>query len=152
MVYRAVRIATASAPLWRRLKTRGSSRVVRLWPQLEAILRDYLRGPHRPAGELVFPSLATGEEAMLTDTRKLLDRVGARAGWKPGEIRTKIFRHTYTAARLQTLDHGAPVSLYTVSRELGHGSLAMVEKTYAHLGEIRNRAEVVEYRVEQHAG
>jgi hypothetical protein len=34
----------------------------------------------------------------------------------------RVFRHTWTAARLQTLDHGAPVSIYTVSRELGHGS------------------------------
>ena len=70
---------------------------------------------------------------------------------KFGEIRTKMFRHTYAACRLQTLDHGAPVSIYTVSRELGHSSLAMVERTYAHLGTIRHRAEVVEYRTEQHA-
>ena len=54
------------------------------------------------------------------------------------------------AARLQTLDGGAPVSIYTVSRELGHTSPAMVQRVYAHLGTIRHRAEVVEYRVEQH--
>jgi integrase len=47
---------------------------------------------------------------------------------------------------------GAPVSIYTVSRELGHTSPAMVQRVYAHLGTIRHRAEVVEYRVEQHAG
>jgi integrase len=46
----------------RRLKTRGSQRIVPLWPRLEAILRDYLRGPHRPSGELLFPSPATGRE------------------------------------------------------------------------------------------
>jgi len=74
-----------------------------------------------------------------------------RAGWKPGEIRSKLFRHTYSAARLQTLDQGAPVSPFTVSRELGHGSLAMVQRVYGHLGQVRHRAEVVEYRVEQHA-
>ncbi len=61
-------------------------------------------------------------------------------------------RHSYCAARLQTLDGGAPVSIYTVSRELGHTSPAMVQRVYAHLGTIRHRAEVVEYRVEQHAG
>jgi hypothetical protein len=54
------------------------------------------------------------------------------------------------AARLQTLDRGAPVSTYTVARELGHESEAMVRRVYAHLGEIRHRSEVVEYRVEQH--
>jgi integrase len=156
---------------WRRLKTRGSARVVRLWPQLEAILKDYLKGPHRPVGELLFPSMATGQEAMLEDTRKLLDHVAIRAGflevvydadgrptkrrgmpvYKGTPIRTKIFRHTYCATRLQTLDQGAPVSNYTVSRELGHSSLAMVERTYAHLGEVRHRAEVVEYRPEHFA-
>jgi integrase len=62
-----------------------------------------------------------------------------------------MFRHTYCAARLQRLDHGAPVSPYTVARELGHGSAAMVEKVYSHLGTLRHRSEVVEYRVEQHA-
>ena len=135
---------------WRRLKTRGSSRIVPLWPQLEAILRDYLRGPHRHAGELLFPSLATGREGMLTDSRKLLDHIAARAAWKAGEIRSKALRHTYCAARLQTLDGGAPVSIYTVSRELGHTSPAMVQRVYAHLGTVRHRSEVVEYRVEQH--
>jgi len=38
----------------------------------------------------------------------------------------------------------------SVSRELGHSSTAMVEKVYSHLGTVRHRAEVVEYRVEQH--
>src|SRR5712692_827018 len=135
---------------WRRLKTRGSHRVVPLFPQLEQILREYLRGPHRPAGELLFPRPVGGREAMLTDTRKLLDHIAERGGWKSGEIRTKMFRHTYCAARLQTLDGGAPISLYTVSRELGHTSLAMVEKVYSHLGTIRHRSAVVECRVEQH--
>lgn len=83
--------------------------------------------------------------------RKLLDRVGMRAGWQKGESRSKMFRHTYCAARLQTLDGGAPVSPFTVSRELGHGSKDMVERVYGHLGAVRYRAEVVEYRVEQHA-
>ena len=88
---------------------------------------------------------------MLTDSRKLWNRLGERAGWKLGEIRSKMFRHTYCAARLQSLDHGAPVDPYTVSREMGHSSRAMVERVYAHLGTVRHRAEVVEYRVEQHA-
>jgi integrase len=62
-----------------------------------------------------------------------------------------MFRHSYCAARLQTLDNGAPVGPSTVARELGHGSTAMVEKVYSHLGTLRHRSEVVEYRVEQHA-
>lgn len=133
----------------RRLKTLPSARVVPLWHQLEGVLQAYVLDG--PPGQLLFPSYLTGREAMITDVRKLLDRVGMRAGWRKGEIRSKMFRHTYCAARLQTLDSGAPVSTFTVSRELGHGSKDMVERVYGHLGAIRYRSEAVEYRVEQHA-
>ena len=68
-----------------------------------------------------------------------------------GEVRTKALRHTYCAARLQTLESGAPVSPFTVSRELGHGSRTMIEDVYVHLGTMRHRSDVVEYRLEQHA-
>jgi integrase len=61
-----------------------------LWPQLRAALERYLA--EHPPGRLLFPSYRTGEEAMLTDFRKLLDAVAVRAGWKPGEIRSKMFR------------------------------------------------------------
>lgn len=136
---------------WRRLKTDGSHRTIPLWPQLEEILREYLYGGFTPrVSGLLFPSHRSKATAMLTDWRKSLDAIAERAGWKAGEIRSKAFRHTYTAARLQTLDNGAPVSIYTVARELGHSSDSMVRRVYGHLGNIRHRAEVVEYRVEQH--
>ncbi len=136
---------------WRRLKTRTSWRVIPLWPQLEALLRAWVFGPRlEMAGRLLFPSFASGREAPLSETRRLLDRIARRIGWKAGEIRHRIFRHSYTAARLQTLDRGAPVSLYTVSRELGHGSEDMVRRVYSHPGTVRHRAEVVEFRFEQH--
>jgi integrase len=136
---------------WRRLKTRTSWRVVPLFPQLADVLRSYVFGPRlERGGRLLFPSFRAGQESRLVDVRKLIDRIAMRAGWKRGEIRCRIFRHTYTAARLQTLDHGAPISLYTVSRELGHGSEDMVRRVYSHLGTFRHRSEVVEYRVEQH--
>jgi integrase len=134
---------------WRRLKTATSHRSVPLWPQLREALERYLA--EHPPSQLLFPSYRTGQEAMLTDFRKLLDAVAVRAGWKPGEIRSKMFRHTYCAARLQTVDHGAPVSTYTVAREMGHGGETMVRNVYGHLGQVRHRAEAVEYRVEQHA-
>lgn len=136
---------------WRRLKTATSHRSVPLWPQLEESLREYVFGAAAPPGRLLFPSFRTGHEAMLTDFRKLLDAVAGRAGWKPGEVRSKMFRHTYCAARLQTLDRGAPVSEFTVARELGHGGEAMVRRVYGHLGQVRQRTEVVEYRVEPYA-
>jgi integrase len=134
---------------WRRLKTSTSHRTVPLWPQLESVLRDYLRESARVGG-LLFPS-PRHEGGMVSDFRKALDAVAERAGWKAGEIRSKAFRHTYCAARLQTLDRGAPVSLYTVAKELGHGGDALVKRVYGHMGNVRHRAEVVEYRVEQHA-
>jgi integrase len=136
---------------WRRLKTPTSHRSVPLWPQLAATLKAYfpVREQLGP-GTLLFPSYRTGAEAMVTDLRTLLDAIAARAGWQAGEIRSKMFRHTYTAARLQTLDQGAPVSVYTVAKELGHGGEAMVRRVYGHLGQVRHRAKAVEYRVEQH--
>ena len=76
--------------------------------------------------------------------------MAGRVGWNKGEIRSKMFRHTYCSARLQTLDGGAPVSPFTVSKELGHGGTSMVEKVYSHLGQVRHRSEVVEYRLEHH--
>ena len=133
-----------------RLKTRTSWRVVPLAPQLAEILRAYVFGPRLDRGRLIFPSFLSGEERMLVDVRKLVDRIATRAGWKKGELTTRVFRHTWTAARLQTLDHGAPVSVYTVNRELGHGSEEMVRRVYAHLGAVRHRSEVVEFRIEQH--
>jgi integrase len=136
---------------WRRLKTRTSWRVIPLWPQLETLLRAWVFGPRlEMSGRLLFPSFASGQEAPLRETRRLLDRIAQRIGWKRGEIRHRLFRHTYCAARLQTLDHGAPVSMYAVSRELGHGSEDMVRRVYSHLGTVRHRSEVVEFRVEQH--
>lgn len=134
----------------RRLKTETSVRVVPLWPQLEEILRAHVFGGKAPAGKLLFPSRRTKAESPITDLRKSLDAVAARAGWKVGEIRTKMFRHTYASARLQTLDQGHPVSIYTAQREMGHGSDRLLKEVYGHLGTVRHRSDVVEYRAEQH--
>ena len=131
----------------RRLKTKRSRRVVPLWPQLEPILRDHIRAQGLVGG-LLFPSPRTG--GLIADMRKSLDTIGELGGFLRGEVRTKVCRHTYTAARLQTVDRGAPVAIYTVSRELGHASTVMVERVYSHLGDVRHRSEVVEFRVSQH--
>jgi hypothetical protein len=40
--------------------------------------------------------------------------------------------------------------VWSVAEELGHTGTAMIEKTYGHLREVRHRADVVEYRVQQH--
>lgn len=137
---------------WRRLKSRGSKRTVPLWPQLEEILRGYLLERERTGGlgALLFPSNRTQGEAMVTDIRKMLDRIAVRAGLEAGAVRAHGLRHTYTAARIQTLDRGAPVSIYTVARELGHRSTSMIEDRYGHLHDraAAGGSEVVEFRIE----
>jgi integrase len=143
-------VVTFRPNAWRRLKTATSHRSVPLWPQLREILRAYFPRREREGGALLFPSCRTGKEAMVTDFRKVLDAIGGRAGWASGEVRSKMFRHTYCAARLQTLDQGAAVSPFTVAREMGHGGTRLVHQVYGHLGTVRHRARVVEYRVAQH--
>jgi integrase len=134
-----------------RLKTKGSARTVPLWPQLAEILTPLLDQRAIEGSRLLFRSPHVKDrEVALTDLRDLLDRVAVRAGWQKGEIRTRPFRVTYATARLQTLDHGAPVSPWTVEKELGHGSRDMLEEVYGRLGDVRHRSEAVEYRVEQH--
>ncbi len=124
---------------------------MRLWPQLEEILGPYLHWRLMERGAVsCSPPRGPHLRQPIQDIRRLLDRIATRAGLEAGSLRTKMFRHTYCAARLQTLDRGAPVSTYTVARELGHESEAMVRRVYAHLGEVRHRSEVVEYRVAQH--
>jgi integrase len=142
---------------WRRLKTKKSKRDVPLWPQLEEILRDYLYERKKyvlkagvPQAKLLFPSFRTGQEAMLTDFRKLLDAVAKLAGLKAGDITPKMFRHTYISARIQTTQNGKPVAAFQVAKEVGHSSTAMIENVYGHLGDTQHRSKHVEYRTEQH--
>ena len=139
---------------WRRLKTRGSKRTVPLWPQLREILEAYMLEREREGGlgSLLFPSVRGNEEGMIRDLRKPLDRIAVRAGFPKGSVRLHQLRHTYTAARIQTCDRGAPVALYTVARELGHHSLDMIADRYGHLHDRAQAggSEVVEYRVEHH--
>jgi integrase len=84
--------------------------------------------------------------------RKALDRIAERAGFRQGQIRLHGLRHSYTAARIQTLDRGAPIAMYSVARELGHRSTEMIERRYGHLHDraVLGGSDVVEYRVEHH--
>lgn len=130
-------------------KTAGADRIVPLWPQLEAILGEYFLS--RPPSRMLFPAWDGERERRILDFRGTLNRVAVRAGLAAGSVTPKMFRHTYCSARLQTMDRGEPVSVDTVRREMGHSNDKLVQLTYGHLGEVRHRADVVEYRVEQHA-
>ena len=154
-----------------RLKTAGAERTIQLWPQLYEILAEYLESYRcRLPGEVLFPSPHVKVDRPLTDLRDLLDRIAVRAGflvplvdprtgkprrrasgqpmWSGRRVRTRMFRQTYCAARLQTLDQGRPVSVYTIAQELGHESGEMVRRVYARLGKVRHRAEAPEFRPE----
>jgi integrase len=133
-----------------RLKTAGSERVVPLWPQLEELLRPHVWQRLQSGGSLLFPSPYMSPEAPLGDLRDMLDRVAVLGGFPKGRIRARMLRVTYATARLQTLDRGAPIASWTVERELGHGSGKMLAAVYGRLGDLRHRAEVVEYRFDQH--
>jgi integrase len=138
---------------WRRGKkgkTATSDRMVPMWPQLEEILREYLQGVHlelrlRFDTTLLFPSPDTG--GRITDIRKLVDPIARRAGLPTGMYRATAFRKTYATARLQTLDHGAPIAPRTVQGEMGHKDGEMLEKVYGRLGTVRHRSECVEFRL-----
>lgn len=136
---------------FRRLKTEGSKRSVPLWPQLRAILEEYMMERERKGGlgTLLFPGRGEGER-MVIDVRKALDKIGARAGFPEGSVRPHMFRHTYTAARIQTCDRGRPIALYTVARELGHRGLSMISDRYGHLHDRAEEGgvEVVEFRLD----
>jgi integrase len=130
----------------RRLKTPGSSRSVNIPPQLLEILVEYLEGPLRPTGRHLFAS--PRGKGRLRTADKLLDELSERLG-TPGRLISRIFRHTYCAARLQTTDRGMPVATLQVARELGHADEAMVQTIYGHLGSsIAPRGEHVEFRLE----
>lgn len=122
----------------RDLKTRHSKRDVPLWSQLRRIIEPVLE--RREEG-LVFPS-RTGRT--LTDLRSSLDEVASRAGLEK-RLTPKVFRHTYTATRIQTLDGDRPVALFTVARELGHKSVDRIEDVYGHLQSRRQRLPEVRY-------
>ncbi len=125
---------------WRRLKKENHVRHVPLWPDLRRTLERYMerRGPV----QLLFPN-PHGE--MYSDLRGSLGRC-LKAADIDKRVTLHTLRHTYAATRLQTLDHGHPISAFTVMRELGHRSLTLIEKTYGHLMDTRHRSPVVAYR------
>jgi integrase len=109
------------------------------------------RAGYEAPGTLLFRSPhIIDREAPLSDLRDMWDRIAKRAGWQAGEIRSRMFRVTYATTRLETLDHGRPVSPWRVQAELGHGSLDMLKEVYGRVMDAPHRSEVVEYRVEQH--
>lgn len=125
----------------RGLKRQHHRRTVPLWPQLSEILTQHRENL---SGNLLFPSTRRGANRIVTEIRQSLDTV-----LKMADITKRVtlhtFRHTYTANRMQTTDQGAPISPYTVMRELGHRNLDQIVSRYGHLLDSRTRAPAVSY-------
>lgn len=125
-------------------------RTIPIWPHLDEILWEYLAEHHRPEDGLLFVGRDGG---LITDLQKCMDTCVEAAGIDEGKrVTQKVLRHTYASQRIQTLDHGRPVSLFTVARELGHQGVGRIEEVYGHLQNTRHRSEVVEYRAGEVAG
>lgn len=126
-----------------RLKTEYRPRRVPLWPECAAVLADYVSDMH-PSSPL-FPSPKRAHEP-VRGVRRAFQSVVEKAELDAA-VTPYWLRHTYASHRIQTLEGGAPVTLFTVSRELGHASTQMVEEFYGHLLQNRTvRGEVVSYR------
>ena len=132
---------------WRGLKSRHSRREIPLWPQLAAILQVHIAGL-RPGWVLLFPSPRHRIEQPYAEIDHALAAAVQRAKIETPTT-THTLRHTFTAHRLNTLDRGAPVSIWTVSSELGHRDLDMISRVYGHVLQQRDRhgvrRDVLEY-------
>lgn len=122
----------------RSLKRDHSERNVPLWPQLRWVLEPHL-ADH--SGGLLFPAPSGGP---LTKIRSALDALQDRSKIAK-HLTPLVFRHTYAATRIQTLDGDEPVALFTVAQELGHRGLDRIEDTYGHLQRRRERLPEVRY-------
>lgn len=125
-------------------KTEGSDRTTVLHPQLREILLPYVRRLGRTNG-LLFTT-DTGEP--FGDWRKALDSISARAGFRKGTVRTRMFRTSYITHRLACIDQGAPIEPYKVAREVGHSSLDMIMRIYGRVQRRRLRMTEFAFRVE----
>ena len=102
------------------------------------------------SGRLLFPSFVKGQEAVLVDVRKLVDRIAIRAGWKAGELTTRVFPPQLDgcpAADPRSWGTSEPVYRHPGARpRLGGDGPPRVCAP----GNVRHRSEVMEFRPEQH--
>lgn len=137
----------------RRLKTKRSRRSVPLWPQLEGILRAYLKARGNPTTGILFPS-PKAPDRPVGSIKRLMAELGVRIGYERA-LTPKVFRHTYCAARLQTTDGGVPIAKIKVARELGHRKSDITEGVYAHVDPgmtLMRRRERVEFTLADYPG
>ena len=96
---------------------------------------------------LLFRAWSEAGEALVTDSREMLDAAAARrleGGRDPLEGVSPHLLCRPTPNPRQR----APIGIFWLVR--GHGGDALVKGIYGHVGETRRCGEVVEYRIEQH--
>lgn len=123
-------------------KSRGAARRVPLWSQLKGILLEYLAGPFVPTGRSLFDG---------GSSTTWMNRIAEELGWPRNLVRLGVFRVTYASARVQTLDNGAPISIWTVQQEMGHATIEMLKDVYVRIGTIRRRGTEVAYPWDEYA-
>ena len=103
--------------------------------------------PYRVRSAYVLRSAVTRRHWSRGDAQRDAPALGSRrreSGLEAGrDSSPHLPPHLHRSATPKCLHHGAPISVYTVSRELGHGSEDMVPRVYSHLGMFRHRSEVV---------
>jgi integrase len=125
-------------------KTETSDRHIPMHPQLREILEPYVERLGRGSSDLLFKN-ASGEP--IGDWRKTLDTIAARAGFKAGKIRTRVFRTSYITHRLACIDQGAYIEPYKVAREVGHKSMDTTLWIYGRIQRRRVRMEELAFRL-----
>lgn len=133
---------TAAQVLWEvpaiRLTGKGGKRrEVPVFPAAQAALQRAAAG--RPTGRL-WP-VSESPTQQVTTFNHALRRAWRRAGGVGPSPTTHVFRHTFATRFLQ---RGGDI--YILSKILGHASVAITERVYAHLlaGEITARALAVQ--------
>jgi hypothetical protein len=127
-------------------------------------LKERLLGKSAATDEDPEPLPPSGHDAIVAQRRAVTDKLNAEQATLEeesatlrekvqaactAEAKNRTAKMAFTGKRAATMA-GQNAAVYTVTRELGHTSPAMVQRVYSHLGTVRHRSEVVEYRVEQH--
>ena len=149
---------------YRGLKRDGHKRVMPLWPQTRSAMERhfFVPDPRNPdklidrfeEEDPIFPGTRGG---IISDVRISFWNILVNAGLATlrdpentskgieERITFHTLRHTYCAARLQTLDRGAPIQQHTVMAEMGHRDYKLIAEIYGHVHLKAPRGEEVLY-------
>jgi integrase len=117
-------------------------RSVPMHGQLREILLPYVKQLGRTTGHL----FTTHSGEAVGDWRRMLDLIATRAGFRIGQIRTRVLRTSYITHRLACMEHGTPIDPYEVAREVGYTSPAMIKTVYERAQHCRGTMDELAFR------